>query len=558
MDWACSVVHLTAMKVLLLYLMLMVPLSAAERAALLIGNHRYQTDGFGAIPAAVADLRAMKESLLVTGFAAADIQSLPDATTAQMKEAVVAFAKKYAGKPEVVFYYSGHGVAVDGLNFLAGTDASLDPGQKLKALETAFADDPAELQRQKDQLIRTLTGKACLPLDTVSKTLLGMSTDRSHVRVILLDACRNKPELATKSFFAKAAGGLAAVEPQSGLFIGFASGAGQVSISNEDESTNTPSLFTKYFAARMKEPGTIDEIFMDVLNKVEPESEAIAKRSGVVLTQTPAKYGQLKRPFAFVKTVAVLPGVPGPKPENMVRPETPTPAAPSGPLRAALNTAPFINTLGMEFVPVAATPGVFWSRWETRVRDYAAFCRDTNRAHEKPDFAQGVDHPVVNVSFEDAQEFCVWLSKKEGRAYRLPTDHEWSCAVGIGAQEDAAASPKAKDMGIKGVYPWGTAWPPPKGSGNFGSSLKVDSYDNTSPVGSFSPTADGLYDLSGNAWEWCDSLYDPNATDRVLRGGSWNFINPSYLLSSYRYNFHPTIRIDFYGFRVVLGVGGGG
>ena len=229
---------------------------------------------------------------------------------------------------------------------------------------------------------------------------------------------------------------------------------------------------------------------------------------------------------------------------------------------AASKAAPFINTLGMEFVPVRATPGVLWSRWETRVRDYAAFCRDTNRAQEKPSFEQGDDHPVVEVSFNDAQAFCVWLSKKEGRAYRLPTDHEWSCAVGIGAQEDAAASPKAKDEAIKGVYPWGTAWPPPEGSGNFDSysedKISSDLYDNTSPVGSFSPTADGLYDLSGNAWEWCDSLYDPNATDRVLRGGSWNFINPSYLLSSYRYNFHPTIRIDFYGFRVVLGVGGGG
>ena len=225
---------------------------------------------------------------------------------------------------------------------------------------------------------------------------------------------------------------------------------------------------------------------------------------------------------------------------------------------AASKAAPFINTLGMEFVPVRATPGVLWSRWETRVRDYAAFCRDTNRAQEKPSFEQGDDHPVVEVSFNDAQAFCVWLSKKEGRAYRLPTDHEWSCAVGIGAQEDAAASPYAKDMRIEGVYPWGTAWPPPKGSGNFNSYLKVDSYDNTSPVGSFSPTADGLYDLSGNVLEWCDSQYDPNATHWVLRGGCWLSNNPTDLLSSFRVYIRPTGRGVILGFRVVLGVGGGG
>ena len=223
----------------------------------------------------------------------------------------------------------------------------------------------------------------------------------------------------------------------------------------------------------------------------------------------------------------------------------------------ATKEAPFINTLGMEFMPVKATPGVLWSRWETRVRDYAAFCLETNRDHKKPSFEQGNDHPVVEVSFEDAQAFCVWLSKKEGRTYRLPTDHEWSCAVGIGAQEAAAASPEAKDMGIKDVYPWGTAWPPPKGSGNFDSSISSDSYGKTSPVGSFSPTADGLYDLSGNVWEWCDSLYKPDATDRVLRGGSWRNSDPTRLLSSYR-GLRPSLRYVSFGFRVVLGVGGGG
>ncbi len=226
-------------------------------------------------------------------------------------------------------------------------------------------------------------------------------------------------------------------------------------------------------------------------------------------------------------------------------------------LRRATNAAPYINTLRMEFVPVKTTPGVLWSRWETRVRDYAAFCLETNRDHKKPSFEQGNDHPVVEVSFEDAQAFCVWLSKKEGRTYRLPTDHEWSCAVGIGAQEAAAASPEAKDMGIKDVYPWGTAWPPPKGSGNFDSSISSDSYGKTSPVGSFSPTADGLYDLSGNVWEWCDSLYKPDATDRVLRGGSWRNSDPTRLLSSYR-GLRPSLRYVSFGFRVVLGVGGGG
>ena len=64
-------------------------------------------------------------------------------------------------------------------------------------------------------------------------------------------------------------------------------------------------------------------------------------------------------------------------------------------------------------------------------------------------------------------------------------------------------------------------WPPPPGSGNVAASLHVDRYDYTSPVGSFDPTADGLYDLAGNVCEWCDDIYEPKEHYRVLRGGSW-------------------------------------
>lgn len=221
----------------------------------------------------------------------------------------------------------------------------------------------------------------------------------------------------------------------------------------------------------------------------------------------------------------------------------------------ATKEAPSRNSLGMEFVPVKGAAGVLWSRWETRVQDYGVFCKETGREHEAPDFPQGGDHPVVNVSFEDAVAFCGWLSKKEGRRYRLPTDHEWSVAVGIGDREDAKATPESKNEKIAGNYPWGGVWPPPAKSGNYEELIRVDGFENTSPVGKFAPTADGLYDLGGSVWEWCDTDYAPGNDPKVLRGGSWFNVGAEILLSSARAFIVPKGRDDSVGFRVVLEVG---
>ena len=125
-----------------------------------------------------------------------------------------------------------------------------------------------------------------------------------------------------------------------------------------------------------------------------------------------------------------------------------------------------MNSLAMKFVPVPGTD-VLFGVWETRVKIYQAFCDATGRSWEKPRFQQTADHPAANVSWEDAKAFCEWLSEKEGKRYRLPTDHEWSCAVGIGDRENARATPKSKDMKIPDVFPWGKQWRPPNDAGNY-------------------------------------------------------------------------------------------
>jgi hypothetical protein len=219
------------------------------------------------------------------------------------------------------------------------------------------------------------------------------------------------------------------------------------------------------------------------------------------------------------------------------------------------------NSLGMKFVSVPGT-SVFISIWETRVQDYRAYAEaasGVDGSWKIPGFAQTATHPVVNVSWEDATRFCVWLTEKEHRAgkilagsqYLLPTDAEWSWAVGIGDRE-RSGTPRDKGHRLKDTYPWGKQWPPPRGAGNYALSLGTDAFEHTSPVGSFAANEQGLFDLGGNVWEWCEDFLDGRSGVRVLRGASWNFSGPAHLLSSYRNGVTPGARSGGIGFRCVL------
>jgi sugar lactone lactonase YvrE len=218
---------------------------------------------------------------------------------------------------------------------------------------------------------------------------------------------------------------------------------------------------------------------------------------------------------------------------------------------------PYVNSLGMKFVPVPGTK-VLFSIWETRVKDYKVFAEATKREWPKPTFEQNEEHPAVNVSWEDATAFCEWLTEKEQKAgmitasqrYRLPTDLEWSAAVGL--EKEEGETPQARNEAVKGVYPWGTQWPPPLGAGNYDTSLKADNFEWTSPVGSFEANRYGIYDLGGNAWEWCQDRFDGEKKDRVFRGASWGFDLPDALFSSCRVSAAPEGHFDTVGFRCVL------
>jgi hypothetical protein len=243
-------------------------------------------------------------------------------------------------------------------------------------------------------------------------------------------------------------------------------------------------------------------------------------------------------------------------------------------LENATKDHPWVNSLGMKFVPVAGTR-VLFSVWDTRVQDFETFVKSTgyNAGAHWHRYARGPIDPVVDVGWEDAKAFCEWLTKTEhdsgllpnGSLYRLATDHEWSVAVGL--TSEPGNTPEEKSGKIK-VYPWGTQWPPPAGAGNYSGEERVktgerstmviegykDGYPTTSPVGSFSANQFGLYDMGGNVWQWCEDRYDAEKLYRLSRGACWDNFFSDALLASFRSSNPPDFRKDDVGFRCVVAV----
>lgn len=182
------------------------------------------------------------------------------------------------------------------------------------------------------------------------------------------------------------------------------------------------------------------------------------------------------------------------------------------------------------------------------------------RSWRSPWHAQGEDHPVVCVTWNDAAAFCAWLAEKEGRPYRLPTEAEWEYACRAGRPG-----------------PYGILGAPAVGQGNFNTvsnsaqaggwaQSPSDGFDSPSPAASFLPNRLGLFDMHGNAWEWCADWYeagsyrrsasvDPTGpsqgSERVMRGGSWRF-RESYARSANRAGMAADWCSDDVGFRVAL------
>jgi formylglycine-generating enzyme required for sulfatase activity len=302
----------------------------------------------------------------------------------------------------------------------------------------------------------------------------------------------------------------------------------------------------------------------------------------------PARLAQPARPSpADIMAAARKPAASGPVSRKLVQAPTVAPSphqdpgivfSPLPPEQEIGKNPNFANSLGMQMLLV--TSGQFFmgsttpeaapneepvsrvsvscfhmARFPVTNAQYETF-DPTHRAKR----AQWADdlHPVVLVSHIEAVKFCHWLSSREKRVYRLPTESEWEYAA------------RGRD---DRNYPWGmllrsgdlanfadTSSPVPWRDPDID-----DGFAQTSPVGSFPAGAGpfGHEDLSGNVWEWCVDFYAPysasgrinprgplNGTQRVLRGGSWKSRATNVRSSTRGFNI-PGFSSNDVGFRVI-------
>ena len=233
-------------------------------------------------------------------------------------------------------------------------------------------------------------------------------------------------------------------------------------------------------------------------------------------------------------------------------------------------------------VPVTLTRPFMISIHEVTNKEFAEFRASHDSGASEHVSLAADNNPVANVTWDDAVQYCNWLSQREGRTpvykyqfgewvavyplsdgYRLPTEAEWVLAIRYAGQQQSRK------------FPWGAKWPPPKESGNFAdrSAIEIvpsilpaydDGYPSTAAVGTYQPNALGIYDGGGNVAEWVNDYYTvptpgittpvvdptgpPRGTSHVIRGSSWRHAGQSELRLSYR-DFGAKARTDV-GFRI--------
>ena len=402
----------------------------------------------------------------------------------------------------VVFYFAGHGVQVNGTNYLIPVDT--------------------ELQSPTDVEYNTLC---------INWVLSTLANKRIGMKLIILDACRDNP--FTKSWnLGNSSHGLASMTAPPGSYIAFAAAPGAVA---EDRENLSNGVFTHFLKQEITKEGVpIDIIFTNAAKSVCEYTNH---------HQRPFRASDLTDLFYFIP----------PSDGQPLLPET----------NRITNYTETANGLNLEMIAVHG--GTFTMGFTGEPNDL--YHDDEKPAHQvtvgdfyigkfpvtqkqwmeimgnNPSYFKGDDLPVESVSWYDAQEFIYRLNYMTGNYYRLPTEAEWEYAARGGA-----LSRGYKYSGSNHLP--NTAW------------FTDNSNGATHPVGAKIPNELGIYDMSGNVWEWCSDWYGPysalsqlnpmgasSGASRVYRGGSWYNLAQSLRVSN-RGGNTPSKNYSIVGFRL--------
>lgn len=493
----------------------------AQKVALVVGNGAYQN--VARLPNPVSDARLVANTLRSMGF---DVVQTQDATKAAFSQALRSFREKADASEVALVYYAGHGMEVEGRNWLIPTDARLRDERDLE-------DEAVNLE-----------------------SILSAVNSARRLRVVILDACRDNPFAVTM----RRIGGTRAVsrglsDPRevTGTLIVYAAKAG--STASDGGGANSP--FAMALARRLPEPGTDVQL---VFRRVGDDVLAATNNR-----QEPFQYGALRGEALYlvppVPVVASTPATVAPAPVGTPPPSSPASwavgaragttgrdcptcptlvVAPAGAfLMGSANGDPDERPVQRVTIPSAFAIGkyeVTFAEWDACVADRGCNSRPSDKGWGR------INQPVINVNYDDARRYAAWLSRKTGHAYRLPNEAEWEYAARAGTTGDFA---------------YGAALTPQQA--NFARSV-----GHTSQVGRYPANAWGLHDVHGNVAEWVlncqttDYAGLPGAaglsgacTQRVVRGGSWNITEPHRLRTADRNSAAAPSRDDTIGFRVL-------
>ncbi|MDD5300184.1 MAG: SUMF1/EgtB/PvdO family nonheme iron enzyme [Gallionella sp.] len=493
-----------------------------QRIALVIGNGAYTSSP---LKNPVNDAKDMAKKLRGLGFVVIERSNLQ---TKQIGATLREFRSKLVPGAVALVFYAGHGLQIKGDNYLPAVDA--------------------DINSEEDVPNQSLAVKQIMDVLDESKTRLNL---------VFLDACRNNPYARS---FRSADKGLARVSAPSGTLISYATRPGSVAADGGGRN----GLYTSKLLAQMNSTVQIEQALKRVVTEVKAASQG---------KQEPWMEGSIEGDFCFA-------GCNVPAQGATAQPAVVDPAALE---LDAWNTAREMNTEDAyqayladhadgrhaKFAQAAINklkavqqpaqiamhaPGAMQSEVEAAMKPGKVFrdCPDCPEmvilpksfAMGKYEVTQGQwkalmgnnpSHfsscgdscPVEQVSWNDAQAFIQKLNAKTGKQYRLPTEAEWEYACYGGIQSEYCGGNNFDAVG------WN----------NDNCNRQIH------PVGQKQANGYGLYDMSGNVWEWAQDLYDSKHDWRVLRGGSC-FIYAKYSRAAVRYDHDPGDRSLGIGFRV--------